>query len=171
MLKEKIQEQINDIKDPLLFMAYQSEGHAIERHVLSDDELRRALWVKPRPKDIDDVVMVTRFQSKEKALQIIANTLQNNIDAIEKWLLSDTEKELTTSFVFDEPTGDGLVKNSDWTKPIPVHSVKVIIRKNFKLIGRSFVIVTAYPARSQSDVDTIYDAIDEFIAKKRISKI
>ena len=166
MLKKKLEEQINDIRDPLLFLAYQSEGHAIDRHVLSDDELRRALWVKPKPKDIDDIVMVTRFHSKEKALEIIANTLLNNIDAIEKWLRSDSEDDLAVSHIYSEQTGDGLVKNTDWTKTIPVHAAMVVIRKNFKLVGRSFVVVTSYPLRSFDDVDAIYEAIDEFINKK-----
>ena len=166
MLKNKIQQQINDIRDPLLFMAYQSEGHAIDRHVLTDDELRRALWVKPRPQSIDDIVMVTRFTSKEKALEIIADTLQQNANAIEEWLLSHSEEDLAVNAIFEDETGDGLVKNTNWAQTIPVHSARVIIRKNFKMIGRNFVVVTAYPLRSFDDVDVIYDAIDAFISKK-----
>ena len=166
MLKKKIQQQINDIRDPLLFMAYQNEGHALDRHILDDEALRKALWVKPRPKDADDIVMVTRFQSKEQALGIIADTLQENIDAIEEWLLSNSEEDLAVSAIYNEPTGDGLVKNTDWTKTIPVHAAMVILRKNFKMIGRNFVIVTAYPLRSFDDVDAIYEAIDDFVSKK-----
>ena len=169
MLKKKLEQQINDIRDPLLFMAYQSEGHAINRHVLTNDELRRALWIKPKPKDKDDIVMVTRFQSKEKALEIIANTLLKNSDVIEKWLLSDNEGDLAVSATYRDATGDGLVKNTDWTKVIPVHSAMVVIRKNFTVIGRSFVVVTAYPLRSFDDIDAIYEAIDDYVNKK-ISK-
>ena len=166
LLKNKVEQQIRDIRDPILFLAYQSEGHAIDRHVLNDDQLRRALWVKPRPKDNDDIVMVTRFQSKEKALEIIADTLQANVDEIVNWLSCDSEQDLAVMATYAEPTGDGLVKNTDWTKPIPVHAAMVVLRKNFRLVSRSFVIVTAYPLRSFNDVDAIYDAIDAFISKK-----
>lgn len=166
MLRKKIQQQINDIRDELLFFAYQNEGHAIEKHVLSDDELRRALWVKPRPKYDDDIVMVTRFSSKSRALNIIADTLQENIDAIEKWLLTDSEADLAVTATFEDATGDGLAKNTNWTKTIPVHAAMVVLRKNFALISRSFIVVTAYPIRNFDDNDIIYEAIDEFISKK-----
>lgn len=167
MLKQKIQQQINDIRDDVMFDAYHKyDGHAIDRHVMNNDELRKALWAKPRPVNIDDIVMVTRFESKAKALEIIAETLQMNIDSIEKWLLSNSEEDLVATATYEEATGDGYAKNTDWSKTIPVHSVRVVIRKNFKLISRSFVIVTAYPTRSFDDVDAIYDAIDDFISRK-----
>ena len=167
MLKMKIKQQIEDIRDPLLFQAYQSEGHAIEHHVLSDDELRRALWVRPMPKNIDDIDMVTRFKDKEHALNLIAETLLQNIDLIEKWLLTDTDNAYEATAAFEEATGDGLAKNTDWSKPIPVHGVRVILVKNSQIIGRSFVVVTAYPQRTFEDIDAIYDAIDDYISRKK----
>ena len=166
MLIEKIKQQINDLRDPMLFMAYHHEGHAIERHILSDDELRRSLWVKPRPNSVDDIVMVTRFQSKEKALEIIAETLDANVNEIAKWLLCDSKEDFEATAVFNESTGDGLAKNTDWTNTIPVHGARVILRKNFKIIGRSFVVVTAYPFGAVDDIDSIYAAIDDFVSKK-----
>ena len=166
MLKQRLKEQINDIRDPLLYLAYQSEGHAIERHVLNDDELRRALWVRPMPKNIDEIDMVTRFRDKEQALNLIADTLLQNIDTIEKWLLTDTEDAYEATASFADPTGDGLAKRTDWSKTIPVHGVRVILAKNFQIVGRSFVVVTAYPQRTFEDIDAIYDAIDDYLAKK-----
>lgn len=138
------------------------------KHILTDDEMRKALWEKPRPVDIDDIVMVTRFLSEDNAIQLIADTLSANISDIESWLLSDTDKDYVAYATFDHITGDGLVKNTDWTKPIPVHGVHVIIRKDFKDIYKSFNIVTAYPIRTMYDVDDIYDAIEEYINRKSV---
>lgn len=166
LTKKKIKEQIESIRDPLLFTAFQFEGHAIEEHVLSDDKLRWKLWKKKAPVDNDDIVMVTRFFSKESALNLIANALLKNLDEIVKWLLSDTNRVFVATATFEEPTGDGLTKNTDWTKTIPVHDVRVIIKKDFRIISRSFSIITAYPQRSFEDVDVIYEAIDEYTSRK-----
>ena len=166
IVKRKIQEQIEMIKNPILYYAFQWEGHAIERHVLTDTQLFRALWTKPKPKYADDIVKVTRFVDKESALHFIADTLSKNIDNIAKWLLSDIRKDLVVTATFDEVTGDALVKNTNWQKTIPMHSTLVVLRKNYKVLSRSFVIVTAYPDSTLEDVDVIYDAMDEYISKK-----
>lgn len=166
MLRRKIEQQIEDIRNPLLFLAYQCEGHAIDRHVLDDRQLLRAIYAKRKPQDVDDIVMVTRFKSKESALNLIADTLLHNIDAIEKWLLSSSENAYEATCTYTEATGDGLAKNTDWSKPIPVHGVRVVILKNFRLISRSFIVVTAYPQGTCDDIDAIYERIDDYISKK-----
>ena len=166
MLKEKILSQISDIRDPLLFTAIQIEGHALDKHLLSDDALRRALCHKEKPKYFDDIVKVTRFSSKEDALNLIADTLTRVVSDIEKWLLSDLESDLVIKEIFERETGDGLVKNTDWSQTIPMHAVTVVLRKNFRKIGRSFVVVTAYPSATLDDNDAIYDAMDAYAAQK-----
>ena len=166
MLKKKILDQIEDIRDPMLFAALQIEGHALDRHLLSDDALRRALYLKKRPADFYDIVKVTRFSDKNTALNLIANTLTKSVSEIEKWLLSDIENDLTVQEYFLEETGDGLVKNTDWSQTIPMHAVTVVLRKNFRKIGRSFVVVTAYPSPTLDDNDIIFDALEAYAAKK-----
>lgn len=166
MLRKKLEQQINDIRDPLLFKVIQHEGHALDRHLMSDEKLKRALWAMRKPKDCDDIVMETRFFSESQALNAIADSLQQNIDIIEKWLLSECFGRLEVTGNFTEATGDGLVKNTDWSKPILVHAVRVILEKNSCSVLRSFIVVTAYPIRCFDDNDAIYEAIDDFISKK-----
>lgn len=166
MLKEKIRSQINDIRDKTLFNALHFKGHALHRHILSNEELQCALNRKRHPIDIDDIVMVTRFFNEDHAIQLIADTLQNNSNEIEKWLLSDTECDYVAYAFFDDATGEGLAKNTGIDNIIQVHGTCVVIRKDFSSICKSFVIVTAYPTRTPDDVDVIYEAIDEYISRK-----
>lgn len=166
MLKEKILSQIEDVKNKTLFDALHCKGHALDKHILTDEELRQALWMKPRPVDVDDIVMVTRFCNEEIAREAIAIALQKNIKEIEKWLLSSAEADYVATATFEDAIGDGLAKNADWNKTIPIHGIRVVIRKDFSCICNSFVVVTAYPCRTLDDVDVIYEAIDDFLAKK-----
>ena len=167
MLKAKIVEQIEDIRNPMLFAALQVEGHALDRHLLSDNALRQALRLKGKPKYLDDIIKVTRFFDEGDALNLIADTLTTAISDIERWLLSDIEDDLTIKECFERATGDGLVKNTDWSQTISMHAVTVVLRKNFRKIGRSFVVVTAYPSASLDDNDVIYDAMDAYATQKQ----
>ena len=125
-----------------------------------------ALWKKAKPKYDDDIVQVLRFKSKELAISFIVKTLSQNVDEIVNWQLSDIQQDLVVTASYNEATGDTLVKNTDWTKPIPMHKVLVVLRKNFRVLSRSFVIVTAYPDSTMEDVDVIYDALDAYAAQK-----
>lgn len=167
-LKTTLLEEIDDIRDSTLFKALYFKGHALTKHVLTDEQLRQAIKMAPRPYNEDDIVMVTRFFDEESARRLIADALEKSIEEVEKWILSDTDRDYVAMVTFNEPTGDGLVKHTDWTKPIPVHGVCVVIRKDSSNICNHFGIVTAYPIRVFEDVDTIYDAIDEYISKKNM---
>lgn len=168
MLKSKIVSQIEDIRDSVLFGVLHCKGHALFKHVLSFEELQNALRWKRRAQDVDDIVMVTRFFDEDSARNLIADTLLLNIEGIEKWLLSSIDNDYVATATFDSPTGDGLAKNTDFTKTIPVHGVTVVLRKDFSFVGQSFFVVTAYPMRTLDDVDVIYEVIDEYIARKGV---
>ena len=168
MLKEKIISQINDIRDKTLFSAFHYKGHALHKHILSDEDLLKALWEKPRPIDVDDIVMVTRFFDEDNAIKLIADTLLQNVNEIEKWLLTDSDCDYAAYAFFDFATGDGLAKNTDWNNTIQVHGMCVVIRKDFSSVCKSFGVVTAYPTRTPDDVDGIYELIDEYIGRKDV---
>ena len=165
LLNEKIKGQIEDIRNPMLFKAFQSEGHALERHLLTQQELVWALW-KRRAPNFDEILKVTRFFDEESALNFIADALEHNFSTIEKWMMSDIESDLIIHQAFKKPVGDGIAKNTDWTKPIPMHSLTIVLRKNFKIMSRCFVVVTAYPDATMDDNDIIYDAMDAYLAGK-----
>lgn len=167
---QRILGQISEVRDPILFKAFHQEhsrdgGHALDRHLLSQQELVKALRKRRKP-NFDEILKVTRFFDEISALNFIADALEHNLSDIEKWLLSSIESDLVIHQAFKRPVGDGIAKNMDWTKPIPMHSLTVVLRKNSRLVGRSFVVVTAYPDATMDDNDVIYDAIDEYLAGK-----
>lgn len=169
-LKTTLLEEIEDIRDRTMFNAFYFKGHALKRHILTDEQLRQAIWDAPRPYDECDIVMVTRFFDETIARNLIADTLTQNIDEIEKWIISDSDENYAAIATFDKPTGDGLVKNTDWSKPIQVHGVCVVVRKDSSNICNHFGILTAYPIRVMEDVDEIYEAIDKYIEKKSVKE-
>ena len=166
MLKEKINSQIKDIRNIVLFKALHYKGHALEKHVLTDEQLFGVLAKKRRPIDPDDIIMVTRFNDAETAVNLIADTLLKNINEIEHWLLTDTDCDYVAYAFFDFATGDGLAKNTDCSHTIPVHGMCVVVRKDYSCICNSFVVVTAYPVSSPDDTDIVYECIDEYISRK-----
>jgi hypothetical protein len=168
MLKEKIREAIIEIRDPMLFKALHWKGHMCERHILTNEEMRETIKRRTALPDEDDILMVTRFNNLEEALELTAQTLENNIDNIVEWIKSDIEDTMVFTTTFSDPTGDGLVKNADWTNFIPVHGVNVVLTRKSCMIGQPFVITTSYPVRVFEDIDNIYDAIDEYAERKNI---
>ena len=166
MLKKKIREQISDIRNPILFKALHWKGHMHERHLLTNEEMREVIKRRAPLENEDDIVMVTRFNSFEEALELTAQTLEENVEKIAEWLMDDCSEIMEFTSRFPYPTGDGLIKNADWTNFVPVHGVNVVLCKGSCIPGQSFVVTTSYPIRTFEDIDNIYDAIDDYTEKR-----
>lgn len=161
-MKNRIMQEIEDIRDPILFNALHWRGHALQRHLLSNEEMRERIKERPPVKEDDEIIMITRFFALKEALDLTAKTLEENIEKITEWVNADCENELQVISSFSFITGDGLVKNADWNRFLPVHGVCVVLNRRYDAFGRSFVIKTSYPIRVHEDIDDICDAIDEW---------
>lgn len=167
MVKEKIEEFIKEILDKERFnICHELYGHCLAEHLLELPELQTKLWDMPKATDRNPIVAATRFFSEECARSMICETLLENIDDIVQWRKNLYTNILTIEKEFENLTGEGIIKNADWNRLIPMHKL-IIVLANGDSIGQPFYIKTAYPSRSFDDNDACYDAIDEFQAKKR----
>lgn len=160
-----IEREIEEILDENLFLTYhEHKGHCLTEHLLSDKDLRQKLWNMPKPADENDIVMATRFYSREQALKAIYEALSAHVDEIREWRKNLLYPYLEISHTDTKPTGEGICKNTD-KNLIAVHGTRVILIANDNE-GRAFYIRTAYPVRTYDDVDVIYDAMDEWQERK-----
>lgn len=167
MYTKRILQQINDLKDPVLFSALHWRGHALRNHILTDEEMREAIRNKKSSRSsCGDIVMISRFFNEAEASELIIRVLENSLNALESWLLSDCDDYGVFEMSFDFPTGDGLVFNTNWKNFFTLHGVCVVLSKKRTMPGQSFIVKTAYPICSFEDVDPIYDAIDDFVSKR-----
>lgn len=145
---------------------HEAMGHCLTGHLLNDRELRQKLYGMPKPRDLDEIIMATRFFSKEQALHDIRQALAENREQIISW-----RKHLDNPFceiqcTFSKETGEGICKNTDFQERIPVHGIRVILIRGDSL-GRAFYIKTAYPNCTFEDVDVVYDAIGRWQEKRK----
>ncbi len=162
-----LEREIQEITDEKIFFAiHEAYGHCLAEHILTDKELSNKLYDMPKPKSYDDIVMATRFYSKESALNFIQSGMLREIDKVKQWRAKLMYPFLELSVTFKEPVGEGIIKNADHKKKVPVHGLRIILIVGDKM-GRAFYIKTAYPIRVFEDIDNIYDAIDEWQEKKK----
>ena len=168
MNKEKLKEFIHEsILDRKQFdICHELYGHCLAEHVTDLLSLQNKLWDMPRATERNPIVVATRFFSEEEALQLLYDTLMDNIDHIQEWRRKLYLNETVIEKEFNEPVGEGIVKGADRSRLIPMHKITIVL-SNGDSIGQPFYIKTAYPNRTFDDNDTCYDAIDEFQSRRR----
>lgn len=160
-----ITKEIEEILDPLIFNAsHELKGHCLFEHVISDRDLRLKLKYMKKAQ-YGEIVIASRFFSKEQARKAIYTLLKKNENAIIAWRKELNEPYLEIEGNFKEAVGEGIAKNTDFSNLFSLHRLRIVLVKGDS-IGRAFYIKTAYPTNSISDNDAIYDAMDDWTDKK-----
>lgn len=164
-----IAREIDEILDPIIFDAsHELKGHCLFEHVISDRDLKLKLKYM-RKAQYGEIVIASRFFSKEQARKVIYMLLKKNESAIITWRKELDEPYLEIEGNFREAIEEGIAKNTDFNNLFPLHRLRVVLVKGDS-IGRAFYIKTAYPVNSISDNEAIYNAMDNWAEKKKSKK-
>ena len=109
-----ITQEIEEILDPVIFDAsHELKGHCLFEHVISDRDLRLKLKYMRRAQ-YGEIVIASRFFSKEQARKVIYMLLKKNESAIITWRKELDEPYLEIEGNFREAIGEGITKNTDF---------------------------------------------------------
>lgn len=166
--KRKLRRWLNSINTANGFRKENRHTHIYSRHIgISDMQMQDRL--RHIPFQRDEIIASSRFYNECTAIMATCACLWLHENELLEYLANDRQEMLHISRDFKCTIGESFVKETNWEQIFPMSRVIVVVAKTEDK-HNPLKIITAYPIFTMDEVDTVWDAIDDWLAKKRVKK-